>query len=112
MKKTLQKELKFQSLPNEIEIVSSAKRKESISMLPNLKTLNIIEETKNTKINEEFAIIQTMSPTTTIPAKNNSKTKQTQQSSLSNDNEINFKYLKHVVLKFVTSREYEVSKER
>ena len=109
MKKTLQKELKFQSLPNEIEIVSSAKRKESISMLPNLKTLNIIEETKNTKINEEFAIIQTMSPTTTIPAKNNSKTKQT---SLSNDNEINFKYLKHVVLKFVTSREYEVSKER
>jgi hypothetical protein len=95
MKKTLQKELKFQSLPNEIEIVSSQKKKEPITYQK-----SVIEESK-TKTNEEFAIIQTMSPTT---PKNNVKTK-----SLTNDNEINFKYLKHVVLKFITSREYEVS---
>lgn len=98
MKKTLQKELKFQSLPNEIEIVSSQKKKEPIT-----HQKIIIEESK-IKTNEEFAIIQTMSPPTPTTPKNNGKPK-----PLTNDNEINFKYLKHVVLKFITSREYEVS---
>jgi hypothetical protein len=42
MKKTLPKELKFQSLPNEIEIVSSQKKKEPITYQK-----SILEESKS-----------------------------------------------------------------
>ena len=103
MKKTLQKELKFQSFPNEIIFEANN----------NIKRNNSIHEHQ---INDQSAIMQSKGingfnnttaaiiSTTSTPNKVRSNKSINQQPI----DEINFKYLKHVVLKFVTSREYEV----
>ena len=100
MKKTLQKELKFQLLPNETnnnESVNNINKKNSI-------TSQKLEETKNNIKNDNCSLMQS---NVAMPTSLSSKAK-TKLQQVSTD-EVNFKYLKHVVLKFVTSREYEVS---
>lgn len=102
MKKTLQKELKFQALPNEVESTGSSKRTQSTTS----QKITANDDSKNGTIKSEasYAIIQT-TPTATLP---NTPSKVKASKQLHSTEEINFKYLKHVVLKFVTSREYEV----
>lgn len=93
IKKTLQKELKYQNvhLPNE----SVETKPFNLHKTPSSQSLT----TKPTYTSTKMSILH---PPNSPPPVNNSHL-----SSLHGD--VNFKYLKHVVLKFLCSREYEVS---
>ncbi len=100
IKKALQKELKYQSvgLPNEfVETKPSSLHKTPSSQSLTSKPTYIPHNSNTSHHLNTSSVIQQ-----NIPAVNNS-----QLSSLHDD--VNFKYLKHVVLKFLCSREYEVS---
>ncbi len=81
MKKTFQKELKYQYLSEDNSASKSIELKEGQDSSNTFVTINL---------NEQSSVNQN-----------------DQVSHLHED--MNFKYLKHVVLKFITSREYEVS---
>lgn len=92
MKKTLQKELKYQSLPND---------KQPTSTEPSLTQQESDNSINKTVLNKRVS----------SSCLNGFKLKQPVNSAqLSNlHDDVNFKYLKHVVFKFLTSREYEVN---
>lgn len=92
MKKTLQKELKYQSLPNDKQPTSPE------PLLAQQESDNSINKTVLNKRVSNSCL-------------NGFKLKQSVNSAqLSNlHDDVNFKYLKHVVFKFLTSREYEVN---
>ncbi len=111
MKKTLQKELKYQSLPNENKSSNDQQQQQTV---PNNKV--VIVENQNKSISSTFLNNKRLSLTTqsnlNLTNNNNNLHKKlsanntNQLSSLHDD--VNFKYLKHVIFKFLTSREYEV----
>lgn len=103
MKKTLQKELKYHKLPNE-------KKSESLSELQNVVN-------NSSKFNNETSPVSSNNSTINNNLSLSDKPINKFQNSILKKNhsldmrilhdDVNFKYLKHVVLKFVTSREYE-----
>lgn len=104
LKKTLQKELKYHMLPNE-------KKNESIFETPNNgqnspKTNHDISPiVSNTSLISQNSILPDK-----ISNKFNNMISKKNHSTLDMTilhEDVNFKYLKHVVLKFLTSREYE-----
>ena len=122
MKKTLQKEFKCQNLSNELkskESPSSSTKLDQDSFLNDENTVNkeksflfnntnskivtsnSIPSRQNLKKSASANVNNLNAIESMYPKKNNSHL-----SSLHDD--VNFKYLKHVVLKFLTSREYEV----
>lgn len=109
MKKTLQRELKFQTLPNEkhqqqqdlqpfAQTTNQDKKPNFESSTPNHNSDNTNKQDllkKHSNLN--YILSKTAKPMPHV-------------ANLSNlHDDVNFKYLKHVVLKFLTSREYEVS---
>lgn len=113
MKKTLQKELKYQSLPNETITVthspSSTQSKQSISSSPsNHQTIEIKPSESTSLTNTNNINNKRISNHSNLSRKSSTFNANNNLSNLHDD--VNFKYLKHVVLKFVTSREYEVRK--
>lgn len=106
IKKTLQKELKYQNvhLPNEnVETKPSNLHKtpssQSLTTKPAYTSYNSQQQVRAP--NHPNSIPFLNSPNSPPPVNNS------HLSSLHDD--VNFKYLKHVVLKFLCSREYEVS---
>lgn len=137
MKKTLQKELKFQSLPNEKpknEQYTNSQGANEQDLINDLDMNSPIKKPMNPKFSLDYSsdtqaqsILKHVPPSTQFKkqltntnsanssvlnstAFNSSNKKvnlvNSQLSHLHDD--VNFKYLKHVVLKFLTSREYEV----
>lgn len=143
MKKTLQKELKFQSLPNEkpkneqytsqganeqdqvsdLEMNSPIKKpmnpKFSLDYSSDTQAQSILKHvppSASSQLKKQLTISNSannsaLNSATNAFNNNNSNNKKvnlvnSQLSHLHDD--VNFKYLKHVVLKFLTSREYEV----
>ena len=107
MKKTLQKELKFQALPNE----NSSTESSSLFSSPKVDKFE-----PGVKINSSMSdISQTKYPLVSkksagaaySPPSSSSSLKKSPQTGNPID-DVNLKYLKHVVLKFLTCREYEV----
>jgi hypothetical protein len=109
MKKTLQKELKFQTLPNEKHQhqqdhqLSTSTTNQDKKHSFDSSTLNQSSDNTNKQdllkkhSNLNYILSKTAKPMPHV-------------ANLSNlHDDVNFKYLKHVVLKFLTSREYEVS---
>jgi len=109
MKKTLQRELKFQTLPNEKQQqqqpqqdyqpsaqTTNQDKKYSFDSSPALQSTNKQDLLKKHS-NLNYILSKSAKPMPNV-------------ANLSNlHDDVNFKYLKHVVLKFLTSREYEVS---
>jgi golgin subfamily A protein 1 len=89
LKKSLQIELKFHTLPN--EVLPDVKKNVQSVQVP---SVNSIADLKAEQQHQQRTRPKLKS--------------QSSESSFIGD-EINFKYLKHVLLKFLTSREYEVS---
>jgi hypothetical protein len=151
MKKTLQKEFKFNLFPNEQTTSDNSTNRDSLAPNRNINKLNgpinhshshSPSPTRNStntplqnitpKITSQKQLAQSISATLQLPS--NRRPSVTSTSSLNNaaiaspnafqsalkksinnpsqlsslHEDINFKYLKHVVLKFLTSREYEV----
>lgn len=112
MKKTLQRELKYQALPNDKH--SSDKLNEP--QLQAHKTLSTTSTSSNSESpvssNSASKLQQTTVPkrlqlySSTSGLNVTKKISNSDMSALHED--VNFKYLKHVVIKFLTSREYEV----
>lgn len=103
MKKTLQKELKYHKLPNE-------KKSESLSELQNAghNSLNLNNQispvaSNTSSINNNLSLSD--KPINKFQNSSLKKNHSLDMRILHDD--VNFKYLKHVVLKFLTSREYE-----
>lgn len=109
MKKTLQKELKYQALPNEAATASI----NTSANMPSNKTTPSPTMSVHNQFNSETKPSETVNNTRRISAHH--LTLGRKSSLLTNNNlsnlhdDVNFKYLKHVVFKFVTSRDYEVS---
>lgn len=122
MKKTLQRELKYQSLPNESKKISSL---ESVTCV---NTPSAVQQINSSKPGEQTAPNFTPLLNSSAPPQSTQNNHQLQNRRTSstigfthkpfnntNNNaqlshlhdDVNFKYLKHVVLKFLTSREYE-----
>jgi golgin subfamily A protein 1 len=146
MKKTLQKELKYQALPNEqlklksvdsqyqfspIKSNISENLNNNFTSMPstpttsnsnNFSALNkheLINGSKMSSINppiisrKQSASAQTSSinQTRKFSITNGTVNNTISLNSMDHlEDDINFKYLKHVVLKFLTSKEYEVKK--
>ena len=118
-KKTLQKELKFQTLPNEssnssLDLTSSPSISVSNGKATNSDYQSNKSETSpksDTALNEQ---INSVSKSSLTPKKSASSTSSVSSNAKKNSqltsalDDVNFKYLKHVVLKFLTCREYEV----
>ena len=116
LKKTLQRELKVQSLPND-EMTDSnnlvSQHSHSISM-DSLNTQTIANESRSSPV----PMLQTSASVTRNMHTNKYIEKQLDRaspeparraSSRKKFEDVNFTYLKHVVLKFMLSRESEVS---
>ena len=122
MKKTLQKEFKYQSFPNESLPdcgTTLVQEKNSNELTVNKNKPNAHNNSSNKMVNSSN--IQAIKPQKQInnlkstlnevsfaQASNQFLNKNNSQLSYLHD-DVNFKYLKHVVLKFLTTREYEVS---
>ena len=119
MKKTLQKELKYQSLPNENKSSNDQQQQQTVPNYSNNKVVIVENQNKSissTLLNNKRLSLTTQSSnlnlTYNLNNNNNNLHKKlsanntNQLSSLHDD--VNFKYLKHVIFKFLTSREYEV----
>ena len=127
MKKTLQKELKYQSLPNESKAMTVLESTTSTTTNSNsVNTSSIIQLINPSKTEEHTALNLTLLPNTPAspPSSHNNHSFPIRRTSLTigkstpptNNAQLNhlhddtnFKYLKHVILKFLTSREYEVN---
>lgn len=114
MKKTLQKELKYQMLPNEkqtqnepsTESQQAKSLNNSITSTTSLSPKSSSSSISNTQQTSSTNVLakKISNPTPNFNIKKNLTS--ADMSGLHED--VNFKYLKHVVLKFLTSREYEV----
>ena len=129
MKKTLQKELKYQSLPNEPSVSAPPADHDNGSNAGKPSQQEQQQQMKNgfkttapvtPALEAKAQLVKKANQPAIYPASSQSaaqsnpalsmKRNSIQPNHLSNLHEdVNFKYLKHVVLKFVTSREYEVS---
>ena len=143
MKKTLQKELKYQALPNEQLKLKSVDSQQQFSPIKsnfsenlnnnytsmpstpittnsnNFSVLNNKQETTNVRKSSPTSHHNSLSRKISASAQTTSLN-QTRKYSITNgtssvtntmsylEEDVNFKYLKHVVLKFLTSKEYEV----
>ena len=123
MKKTLQKEFKCQTLNSDQKPADP-----SVSHTFN-QEIKAIEQLPSTNSKSNAVANKIISNSTNIPSKQSVKKPSSYiNSSLANESvfigsppkknssqlshlhdDVNFKYLKHVVLKFLTSREYEVN---
>ncbi|CAF1050500.1 unnamed protein product, partial [Brachionus calyciflorus] len=108
MKKTLQKELKYHMLPNEKTVPTTPDTGLESPKIPkpNLSNTQISPVSSNTSlVNHQ---ISPLTKTPSLPHSTFSVKKNLSSSDMSVLHEdVNFKYLKHVIVKFLTSREYE-----
>jgi len=118
MKKTLQKEFKYQTTPNESNTNYQQEKHSNDSSKVNNKhnsqNNNIVKipsvSTTAAKIQKQHNnVIKLLPDETSLAQNSNNQPFPKSNSNLSHlHDDVNFKYLKHVVLKFLTSREYEV----
>ncbi|KAK3594585.1 hypothetical protein CHS0354_000377 [Potamilus streckersoni] len=123
LKKTLQRELKVQALPNDdaldlrgVNLTPPNKRKNSPSRLFSLPEVSHDPKVSGHSSNTDSSAMYQNGSKTNSSVSTSSNRKLTQISSLSREQhfetahlekDINFQYLKHVVLKFMLSRETE-----
>lgn len=72
------------------------------------KTLQRELRVPSTSLDSEAEFITTNATTTAVINPSSTKTLNHRQNN-SREDDVNFKYLKHVLIKFLTSREYEVN---
>lgn len=119
MKKTLQKELKYQSLPNENKSSNDQQQQQTVPNNNNNNKVVIVENQNksisSTLLNNKRLSLTTQSNLNLTNNLNNNNNNLHKKLSANNTNQlsslhddVNFKYLKHVIFKFLTSREYEV----